>query len=73
MYDYIELHVDDYCLADIMKMTITKNVMKNIVNIKQNDFVNGPYIIKRPGYYRLCEDIIFSPNKHSTENQQKNG
>lgn len=65
LYDYIELHVDDHCLADIMKMTITKNVMKNIVNIKQSDFVNGPYIIKRPGYYRLCEDIIFSPNKHS--------
>ncbi len=64
-YDYIDLHVNDNCLADIMKMTITKNVMKNIVNIKQSDFVNGPYIIKRPGYYRLCEDIIFSPNKHS--------
>ena len=28
LYDYIELHVDDYLFGDIMKMTITKNVMK---------------------------------------------
>ena len=45
-------------------MTLTKNVMKNVVHIKQCDFVTGPFIIKKPGYYRVCENIVFSPNKY---------
>ena len=64
-YDYANLFSQKVCLSNIMKMTLTKNVMKNVVNIHQHDFVTGPYIIKKPGYYRLCENIVFSPNKHS--------
>lgn len=37
--------------------------MCNIVELRQDDFENGSYIIKTPGYYKLCENIIFSPNK----------
>lgn len=35
---------------------------KNVYKIKQEDFYNGTYIIKKPGYYVLCEDIEFNPN-----------
>ena len=64
-FDYSNLYFRNVCLSKIMKMTITKNVMENIVDINQCDFVNGPYIINKPGYYRLCQDIVFSPNKRS--------
>ena len=63
-FDYTNLYFKNVCLSKIMKMTLTKNVMKNVVDIKQCDFVTGPYIIKKPGYYRVCEDIVFSPNKY---------
>lgn len=63
-FDYSNLYFRNVCLSKIMKMTLTKNVMKNVVDIKQSDFVTGPYIIKKPGYYRICEDIVFSPNKY---------
>ena len=63
-FDYTNLYFKQVCLSDIVSMTLTKNVMKNVVDIKQCDFVTGPYIIKKPGYYRVCENIIFSPNKY---------
>lgn len=63
-FDYTNLYFKHICLSDIVSMTLTKNVMKNVVDIKQCDFVTGPYIIKKPGYYRICENIVFSPNKY---------
>lgn len=32
------------------------------VYLSQNDFLNGTYRIKSPGYYQLSEDIFFNPN-----------
>lgn len=63
-FDYTNLYFKHVCLSDIVTMTLTKNVMRNVVDIKQCDFVTGPYIIKKPGYYRVCENIVFSPNKY---------
>ena len=34
----------------------------NKVYIKQEDFINGPYIISKPGIYVLTENIILEPN-----------
>ena len=33
--------------------------------ITQEDFKNGPLIIKEPGHYKLMENIVFEPNKHN--------
>ena len=33
--------------------------------IRQEDFKNGPLIIKEPGHYKLMENIVFEPNKHN--------
>jgi len=34
----------------------------NPIYIYQNDFTNGTYLIDKPGYYVLKENIIFNPN-----------
>ena len=31
-------------------------------HLYSDDFKNGTYIIDKPGYYILCEDIVFNPN-----------
>ena len=32
--------------------------------LENNDFKNGTYRIRKPGYYKLSENIIFSPNEN---------
>ena len=34
------------------------------IYIYNRDFKYGTYIIDKPGYYVLCEDIVFNPNKY---------
>ena len=47
-----------------------------VTEIRQEDFKNGPLIIKEPGQYKLMENIVFEPNKHNngkpTKEQLKN-
>jgi hypothetical protein len=32
------------------------------ISLSNNDFINGSYIIDKPGIYKLTEDIVFNPN-----------
>ena len=48
----------------LIKKTI-KNINNKIIDISQKDFIDGPFVIKNPGYYKLSENIIFHPNKNN--------
>lgn len=47
-----------------VSMTKKKKEIKNLapIYLSQKDFDNGTYLLDKPGYYRLKEDIVFSPN-----------
>ena len=49
-----------FCLKN--KLFLFNN---KVTEIRQEDFKNGPLIIKEPGQYKLMENIIFEPNKHN--------
>jgi len=63
-FDFTNLFFKNYSLSNIINEYYPCS-MYNIVELKQCDFENGSYIIKTPGYYKLCENIVFSPNKNS--------
>lgn len=60
-YDFTDLFFRNYSLSQIKKKCITPNL--SLVKMRQKHFQDGSYIIQSPGYYILCEDIVFSPNK----------
>lgn len=40
---------------------------KKVYKIRKDDFCAGTYIIKKPGYYILCDDVEFNPNADFSE------
>ena len=41
-----------------------------IIELKQEDFLTGTYVIKQPGTYKLTENIEFNPNSNSFLNSE---
>lgn len=55
------------CVESIINIDELKKM--NYVEIKNSDLKSGTYCIRKPGYYKLVENIVFSP---FTEKQIKN-
>ena len=64
------------CDANVEKISMKKlyrymNAKKNeisklnAINIYQKDFLDGTYLIDKPGYYVLRENIVFNPNPNN--------
>lgn len=45
------------------RFNFDKNTPYSIINLYNNDFENGTVRIKKPGIYRLQENIVFNPNE----------
>lgn len=70
-YDFINLYLSGIPLQQLIQIVLPNNSefsmtnldcsLPNVTCLNQNDFDNGPIIIREPGIYRLDEDIIFSP------------
>ena len=64
---------ENFLFTDLYKKNKSINLFINklflfnnkVTEIRQEDFKNGPLIIKEPGQYKLMENIIFEPNKHN--------
>ena len=62
---------EKFLFTDLFKKNKSINLFINklflfnnkVTEIRQDDFKNGPLIIKEPGHYKLMENIIFEPNK----------
>ena len=63
LFDYTYLFSRKLKINNMMEFTMN-NCMYKCIEIKQNDFREGSYIIQEPGYYKLTENIIFSPNRY---------
>lgn len=63
-FDYTNLFFKNYSLSSIIN-DCHPCVTYNVKELKQKDFEKGSYIINTPGYYKLSENIVFSPNKDS--------
>lgn len=42
------------------------------IHLSQNDFIDGTFIIDKPGYYQLTEDISFNPHPPGTLDEYGN-
>lgn len=52
---------------------IEETSINNCVILNQSNFSNGTFRIKKSGYYKLSEDIIFNPNPSLWNNGKLNG
>jgi len=61
-------HQYDICPPSISKGRspghYTQHYKRGKYNLKQADFECGTYRMTKPGYYRLCEDIVFDPRSN---------
>ena len=47
------------------RFNFDKNTPYSIINLYNNDFKNGTIRIKKPGIYRLQENVVFNPNENN--------
>ncbi len=47
------------------ELELQNSVVNKLFYLNNNDFINGTYRITSPGYYKLSENIIFSPNSNN--------
>jgi hypothetical protein len=63
--DIIENDVNTINKLNNIYNSLSKEYEKNIIELSNNDFKNGTYQIKEPGYYKLTENIEFDPNSEN--------
>ena len=49
----------------IERFIFNKNTPYSTINLYNNDFENGTLRIKKPGIYKLQENIVFNPNEYN--------